>query len=221
MYDRRSAGRTLTFDFGEGLVDDNLLVVDRETDSIWSQLDGKAIAGPLSGTPMRVVPALQTSWKHWTTLHPETLVLTVPGIEGRTYRYSDLRGPLGLGLSFGEVALFAPIDHLARVPEDRKVRLRPSDVPTPLVSLGGQAALLHVLPEARTAWAVDLEGDLLPGVLAYQSGWLAFHPDSSILLADGTHMQPDAESGDSSSGSNPPPQVAPREGADEVRGEHD
>ncbi len=29
-------------------------------------------------------------------------------------------------------------------------------------------------------WAENSQGELLPGVLAYESGWLAFHPNSSV-----------------------------------------
>lgn len=77
----------MTFDFAEGLAEDNLLIVDRETRSLWSQLDARAISGPRKGEPLRVVPALQTSWGHWRSLHPETSVMTVEGDAGRPYYY--------------------------------------------------------------------------------------------------------------------------------------
>ena len=38
MYARRINDRVLTFDFAGGLVDNNLLLADRETSSLWSQL---------------------------------------------------------------------------------------------------------------------------------------------------------------------------------------
>ena len=58
-----------------GLVNNNLLVVDRETESVWSQLDNKAISGPMEGTPMTIIPALQTTWKFWRERHPDTKVM--------------------------------------------------------------------------------------------------------------------------------------------------
>ena len=190
MYDRRNGERTLTFDFGEGLVEDNLLVVDRETSSIWSQLDGKAISGPLAGHPMRVVPTLQTTWGHWRRLHPDTLVLTVPGTEGRPYRYRQDRGPLGLGLSLGGKSLFAPIKVLAK-----RARKNPGhSSPSLSLHLGDRSIRLFVEPNVPTAWVEDEQGHLLPGVLAYRPGWLAFHPDSEILGSSGTPARvPDDE----------------------------
>jgi hypothetical protein len=40
VYARRVGDRELTFDFAEGLIKDNLLIVDRETRSVWPQLHG-------------------------------------------------------------------------------------------------------------------------------------------------------------------------------------
>ena len=55
MYARRVGEQEVTFDFAEGLLQNNLLFVDRETSSIWSQLHGQAVSGPLEGTPLQVV----------------------------------------------------------------------------------------------------------------------------------------------------------------------
>jgi len=182
VYDRTDEERTLTFDFGEGLLKDNLLVVDRETDSVWSQLHGKAISGPLAGRPMKVVAALQTTWGYWRSLHPETLVVRIEGLRARPYRYRspatepgatghDTRD-LGLGLVHKGEKLFASLDALAGQDE-------------PLaITLGGEGITLHTEPDGLTAWAEDGQGQLLPGVLAYRQGWLDFHPDSRLLSQD-------------------------------------
>lgn len=183
MYGRKKGERTLTFDFGQGLVRDNLLVVDRETSSVWSQLHGKAIAGPLAGEPMEVVPALQTTWAFWRVRQPETRVVQIEAVESRTFRYRSRESKadsdtdpqphdtsaLGLGLARNGEALFAPLDVLTERSE-----------PLPL-ELGGARVTLHAAPQGLTAWAEDGEGRLLPGILAYRSGWLSFYPDSRIL----------------------------------------
>jgi len=63
VYVRRTGGgRVLTFDFARGLRHDNLLFVDRETESLWSQIEGRAIAGPLEGEPLEVLVARQSTW---------------------------------------------------------------------------------------------------------------------------------------------------------------
>jgi len=186
VYARRVEGRELTFDFAEGLLKDNLLVVDRETGSIWSQLEGKAISGPMKNMPLQVVPSLQTTWKHWRQRHPSTRVVVVEGEKGRPYLYRNRRpgtpahGPrptvhdvaaLGLGLVVGDKPMYFPFSEL-------------DQVETPLrVDLGGQAVVVHYLEEALTAWGEDEEGRMRVGVLAYEFGWLDFHPESEVFRA--------------------------------------
>lgn len=73
---------------------------DRETGTLWTQVDGKALRGPLLGSRLTEVPALQTTWKAWKKLHPDTLVLRKPGsLRGSTYdgyfRDSSKRGLFG------------------------------------------------------------------------------------------------------------------------------
>jgi hypothetical protein len=46
------------------------------------------------------------------------------------------------------------------------------------MTLGGRRIRIFFEKDALTAWAEDLEGRLLPGVLAYREGWLDFFPDS-------------------------------------------
>ena len=50
---------------------------DHETGSIWSQPKGEAIAGPLKGRKLELVPSTLTTWDAWTTAHPGTLALDV------------------------------------------------------------------------------------------------------------------------------------------------
>ena len=85
MYARRVGNRELTFDFAEGLIHDNLLVVDRETSSVWSQLHGQAVIGEMAGTPLEALPSVQSTWKFWRRRHPDTRVVTVPDHDGHPY----------------------------------------------------------------------------------------------------------------------------------------
>ncbi len=190
MYARRAGGRGLTFDFAEGLVRDNLLIVDRETGSVWSQLDGQAVIGPMRGTPLQIVPSMQTTWRFWRERHPDTKVMTLDGpafedTDGRPYRYRppDAAPPepsarvahdtstLGLGLALEGQSTFLPFRELAR--GGAPIRL----------TLAGVAVVIHFDRDGATAWAEDESGQLLPAVLAYESGWLAFFPESTVYKA--------------------------------------
>lgn len=182
MYARRVKDRELTFDFAEGLLKDNLLVVDRETGSLWSQLHGKAVDGPMKGTPLEVIPSLQATWKFWRTRHPDTRVLVVENRRGKPYYYfrpgtpREERNPglhdisrVGLGLVVGGESMFFPFHELNRAGLPLELRM------------GGEAVTVHYRKKALTAWGEDEKGNLLPGVVAYRSGWLSFHPETKFF----------------------------------------
>ena len=56
-----------------------LVMYDHQTDSLWSHFTGDAITGPLAGTRLEILPAIQTTWGRWKELHPDTLVLDKGG----------------------------------------------------------------------------------------------------------------------------------------------
>ena len=53
-----------------------MVMADRQTNSVWSHLDGVAIEGPLTGTEMSFIPLIHTTWEEWLDLHPDTSVLS-------------------------------------------------------------------------------------------------------------------------------------------------
>jgi hypothetical protein len=53
---RSVGGRTLRFGVSGLLYNSGFLLYDRETESLWSQFDGRAIAGPLAGKQLTAVP---------------------------------------------------------------------------------------------------------------------------------------------------------------------
>ena len=64
---RRVQNQVMTFGFDEQVHKDNLLLYDEATGSLWSQLGQQAIQGSQIGTPLELLPAIQTSWAHWRT----------------------------------------------------------------------------------------------------------------------------------------------------------
>nr|WP_233265148.1 DUF3179 domain-containing (seleno)protein [Halomarina oriensis] len=69
VYDRRvetdDGVRELTFGVSGKLADDDLVMYDRETESEWKQSLGTAIAGPLAGTDLDVLPAALVSFERF------------------------------------------------------------------------------------------------------------------------------------------------------------
>ena len=78
MYDRNYDGKTLSFEPSGGLMNASLVMQDRETDTFWSIMSGKAEAGALDGTALIELPVSEKmSWAEWRARHPDTLVLSV------------------------------------------------------------------------------------------------------------------------------------------------
>ncbi len=71
-------GEVLSFGVSGLLLHSNLVMVDRQTGSLWSQVLGEAIGGELEGTRLGIVPAPLVSWGNWAAAHPRGLVLQAP-----------------------------------------------------------------------------------------------------------------------------------------------
>jgi Protein of unknown function (DUF3179) len=69
-------GEPYTFGTSGDLVNSNLLMYDRQTQSRWPQLLGQAILGPSRGQTLAQLPLEWTSWGRWRSAHPDTLVLS-------------------------------------------------------------------------------------------------------------------------------------------------
>lgn len=82
MYSRDCEGRTLDFEPSGGLLNASLVMQDRQTDSYWSIMTGDSVGGELEGTRLEELPVgVKTQWKDWVRQHPDTLVLSVGGVE--------------------------------------------------------------------------------------------------------------------------------------------
>ena len=81
VLDRTVAGTPFEFGVSGLLYNSNLLMYDRQadpgTESLWSQLEWRAVAGPAAarGATLRLLPFQLMHWSDWRKLHPETRVL--------------------------------------------------------------------------------------------------------------------------------------------------
>ncbi len=73
----------------------NKLMYDLQTHSLWNQFTGRPVVGPLSGSgiELKVRPVTITSWKDWSTRHPESTVLSLDTGYERDY---------SIGRAYGE-----------------------------------------------------------------------------------------------------------------------
>ena len=99
MYDREIDDKEYTFGVSGKLIMNVLVMYDRQTDTLWSQLLGEAVEGPLTGTKLDFVESLQTTWAEWKELYPDTVALQ-KSYKGNSdgyssYYQSDSAGVIG------------------------------------------------------------------------------------------------------------------------------
>ena len=75
-FDRRVDGKELEFGVTGKLYNSNLVMYDRETQSYWTQIGGKAIVGELTGHELELFPVYTVSWEEWKRQHPDSEVLS-------------------------------------------------------------------------------------------------------------------------------------------------
>ena len=79
MFGRRLPnGDELTFQTSGLLMDSNKIMIDNETESLWTHLSGTAFAGPLAGTKLAQYPVATVRWEDWLADHPGTFTLDTP-----------------------------------------------------------------------------------------------------------------------------------------------
>jgi len=192
VFDAQAGKRVLNFGVSGLLYQSDMLLYDRQTESLWSQIKQEAVTGPLTGTKLKLLPATHTTWQAWKTEHPDTRVLsTLTGydrdydrdpygdykeserlmfeVKARNSSYHPKEPVLGVVLK--GVAKAYPFSELSRAPQPLKDRV--GEVPVEIVFDA----------TSRTAVAMDGEGRELPSVRGFWFAWFAFHPETEVYQA--------------------------------------
>lgn len=83
-----------TFGVSGLLYNTNVIPYDRGTDSNWSQIYLKCVNGSRSGDKAKLFPIIETTWKTWKTMYPETKAVSTNTGFNRNYQqfpYGDYR----------------------------------------------------------------------------------------------------------------------------------
>ena len=164
VYARQVAGQELTFGVSGKLIMNAVVMFDHQTDTLWSQFLSLGVDGPLAGTRLELLPALQTDWKTWLELHPDTLMLDVgrpPGTDSYAGYYRGSRaGILGEKhrddrLDRKELVLALEVDEKVRAYAFSRLREQPVVNDT----LSGRHILITFDAPSNTAVAFDRSVD--------------------------------------------------------------
>lgn len=112
-----------TFGVSGDLVNNNLVMYDRETDSRWPQVLGTAISGEFEGESLQEFRLVWTRWAAWKANHPDTAVLSDDTGYARNYG-NDPYGsyvPERAGYYSQDSTLFPPLGDDETFPNKRVV----------------------------------------------------------------------------------------------------
>ena len=119
VYDPVMDGERVLFGVSGLLYQRNLLMYDRRTSSLWSQLGMKAVSGPLAGSSLPVLVAEHTTWADWSSRYPDTTVLSFRTGYSRDYDrdpYQDM--PLNrqeaVAVFVGDAVKLYPLSELSK-----------------------------------------------------------------------------------------------------------
>ena len=85
-------GRPLTFGVSGFLRNSDLVMYDRQTESLWQQLTGEAIVGAMTGAALEVLPAQLVSFAQFREAHPQAPVLSRETGHARDYGRNPYAG---------------------------------------------------------------------------------------------------------------------------------
>ncbi len=185
-------------DFGVSglLYNSDVLLYDRASESLWSQILGKAIAGPRVGKSLQTLPISHTTWRDWRARHPGSLVLSEDTGHFRDYRRDPYAGYEKSRATYFEVNNEAPdyyhpkeivlgleVDGVYKaypfIELDRQGKSSFSD------TLNGRQFHFDWDSANRSVEVSDGDGNPVAGIQGFWFAWFAFHPGTLVYRADG------------------------------------
>ncbi len=188
VYRREAGGKALVFGVSGKLYQSNLVLYDQDTQSLWAQLDGAALAGPMAGQKLAAIPSTVMIWEAWRKKHPSTDVLSINTGYTRDYGVDPY-----WGYEHGDQVV-SPVTHLDERLSAHEMVLgvsagggdqafplsRLSQAALPLrVQLGGADLTITYDADSGAATA-SVAGERVPIYNGYWFAWAAFHPKTTI-----------------------------------------
>ena len=112
VYAAQADNQNLILDAEGRLYNNNAVLIDRNTGSLWSQLLGVAFDGPLTGTGLRILPSYWTTWGYAREFYPDAKVLQTPRGGWRNYNRDPYGSYLTPGNYYDDERVLYPLTRL-------------------------------------------------------------------------------------------------------------
>lgn len=189
VFDAVINGQRLNFGVSGLLYQSDVLMYDRQTESLWSQLLLKAVTGAQMGQALKIVPSQVLTWAAWRKKFPNTEVLSTETGFPRDYTFNPYEGydqdqrlwfgvPIHrqdfdnkdfvLGILVGNQAKAYALE---RLPTDRAV----TDV------IGDAALRISYDPASQEPTVLNAAtGEPFPFIQSFWFAWQAFYPETDV-----------------------------------------
>jgi hypothetical protein len=183
-------GATETFGVSGKLYESNLLMYDKTTESLWSQIIGEAVVGDRTGAKLSVYPSQVISFKDLKSRYGEAQVLSVKTGYSRDYTlypYGDYNENADLYFPVSVRDNRFPAKEIMYI-----VNVGQRSIAFPSKDLSEVPATVAVSSEKITATKKDSEvevkdesGKIIPGYYAMWFSWATHHQDDGIVWQKG------------------------------------
>ena len=189
-YSTNIKGKKHSFGVSGLLYNSDVLLYDRETESLWSQIMNKAISGPLKGYRLQAITMSHTSWQDWQQRYPDTLVLSTDTGYQRDYTTNPYQGyELDKNIWFPVTAQdmsYHPKELVIGIEIQGQFKVYPfselAQADAELQdSFAGENLLIRYNHQHQSASISDNKGKELPTITTFWFAWYAFHPDGLVF----------------------------------------
>jgi len=190
VFERYIEGKQYSFGVSGLLYQSDVLMYDRETESLWSQLAMQAISGPLVGQKLNWLNSEHLSWKTWREKYPHGKVLSTQTGYQRNYKKEAYASYFTSKETMFPVAQkrneLAKKDWVIGVIMKSQAKAYPvtlfSDEKHIKDSIAGEEISISYNAAQRFPQITNKKGEHVPSVLVFWFAWQAFYPETLVWL---------------------------------------
>lgn len=186
----KSEDEALTFGVSGLLYNSDVLLYDQQTESLWSQLLGKAISGEYSGKELQQIPTARMSWGEWLKRNPNSTSMDPDLPTGLKYdtdpyqsyqKSSKLMFPVkeeSDKLPSKEIVIGIDVDGTTKAYPFSKLKKEEGSLTD---TLNGKTFTIHFNKETQSAWIDSSDWDNgVKATVLFWFAWYAFNPSTFV-----------------------------------------
>ncbi len=188
-YRSKVGGKNLNFGVSGLIYNSALLLYDRQTESLWSQILAKAITGPMKGTKLDTVQLTHTTWRDWLQRYPNTLALSTKTGFSHDYRKEpyagyEKSGRLWFPVNFRAMG-YHPKENIIGVEVNGKFKAYPFTELSKTSgeikdSVNGKKLTIRFDSYNQSGAVFDETGKEQRSITTFWFAWFAFHNETDV-----------------------------------------